>query len=231
MSALASARVEQLLPGAKGFDINRPLTPALARGFKMLGFEFVFRYIWRDHYRSTDVTPAEIEVILLSGLGVGIVQHAPLPGWSPTADLGAEQATTAILALELLQIPKGVTVAWDLEEVKFDTPAADVVSCGQAFFSALEAAGYTSRCCYVGAGAVLGPKGLGSLGADLYWRAYNVAGDQSPVPRGFAMAQRAAHDNEIPAGFGLQTSDIDVNVVGGDLLGGLPSVLMPGVLA
>ncbi len=230
MSAIAAARVAQPLAGAKGFDINRPLTPALARAFKFKGFEFVFRYIWRDHYRPTDLTSSEIETILLAGLGLGIVQHAPLPGWSPTAALGGEYATTAVLALEQLQIPNAVTVAWDLEEVKPGTPAADVDACGRAFFFTLVDAGFSSRCCYVGEGDVLGPKGLYALPANLYWQAYNTPADLAPLPRGFAMRQRRAYDDEIPSGFGLMPSDIDVNVVLGDQLGGFPSLLMPGVL-
>ncbi len=223
MSAIQTAIVRDLPIGAKGFDMNAPLSLALARAFVAKGFTFACRYIWRDHFRNGDLTAPEIESILLAGLGLVIVQHAPLPGWAPSAANGAQMANAVIDASKALDLPKDMTFMWDLEGVAAGTLPSDVVGCATAFSFGLSGVGFTSRACYVGDACGLGPKGLGALPFNLFAQAYNTSDDLSPVPRGFCLKQRAPMVSELPAG--LTVESIDVLTVTGDSMGGLPRAL------
>jgi hypothetical protein len=228
VSAIEAAVVAPLRAGTRGFDINRPLTAATARAFKMHGYEFAYRYIWRDHPRPNDLTAAEIETILGAGLGLGIVQHYSGDGWIPSATLGGQYGASAAAALESLRVPRGAAVFCDLEGVASGTPNEVIEDYARAWSFVLASASRRPRGLYVGWGSRLGADALYRLPFELYWRALNLNDDQIPARRGFCMRQHEATAADIPPGLGLTTADFDVNTVSGDSLGGLPSVLVPG---
>jgi Rv2525c-like, glycoside hydrolase-like domain len=232
MSAIANARVQQLVAGARGFDTAQRLSAPLCRAFKLHGYEFAYRYVWRDPARPHpfDLTADEVEIILGSGLGLGIVQHYAGDGWTPSAALGARYGGTAAAACASLGIPPDVTAFCDLEGVLDGVSMDDVEAYGRTWARTYLGAGRTSVGLYVGDHDVLGPQRLYGMPFSLYWRAENLDDDRIPATRGFAMRQQQATASDVPPNSGMTTADFDVNVVSGDLLGGFPSVLMPGVL-
>src|ERR1700689_4315580 len=74
--------------GAKGFDINAPLTAAQCATMLASGYIFCLRYISRGTENSGDLSAAEAAIILNAGLALMPVQHFSGDGWSPSGDLG-----------------------------------------------------------------------------------------------------------------------------------------------
>jgi hypothetical protein len=81
----------------RGFDINQRLTPELCKQFTEQGYDFAIRYVRRATAHDYDLSFEEVTDILLSGLGLMVVQHVAPEGWMPNADLGKMQGTTAVV--------------------------------------------------------------------------------------------------------------------------------------
>src|SRR5476651_601246 len=105
--------------GLTGFDVNAPLSVAKAQAFKAAGYAFCVRYIPRTvALTANNLTNAEALGILNAGLALMAVQHVALPGWAPTASLGAAYGSyAAIYAKQAVGLPAGMNIWCDLEEV------------------------------------------------------------------------------------------------------------------
>jgi hypothetical protein len=216
-----------LTAGAKGFDTAQRLDARLCRAFKMHGYEFVMRYVWRTTPHPFDLSLDEVSTILASGLELGVVQHFAGEGWIPTGPMGALYGAAAASACLSLGIPPEVHAFLDLEGIDPDVPADVVDQYARAWSYAMKAGGHEKRGLYVGDSCILGPRALYELPFDCYWRSYNLDDDRVPAARGFAMRQRSATEADVPPGCGMTTADFDVNIVSGDALGGFPSVVAP----
>jgi hypothetical protein len=96
--------------GAKGFDVNAPLNAAHCAAMKGDGFVFCLRYISRGAEHSGDLSAAEAETIISSGLALMPVQHFPGEGWSPTGSLGTTNGQAAAANANAIGFPPGVNV-------------------------------------------------------------------------------------------------------------------------
>jgi hypothetical protein len=226
---MTSFALQQLGIGSKGFDTAQKLDLATCKAFKAAGYSFVYRYIWRVTPGHFDLSADEIETILSSGLALGLVQHYPGDGWTPSGPTGAQWGACALAACESFGLPD-LTVFMDLEGVANGITADVVDQHARAWAYAFKASGRNHAGLYVGDRCVLGPRGLHALPSDCYWRAFNLDADRTPAIRGFAMEQHAAQPIDVPPGVSMTTADFDVNTVSGDSLGGSPRVLVgPGV--
>ena len=205
-----SGRVERAPPGAKGFDINSPLTAASAKSYVKQGFVFCVRYIRRDPVSANDLTRTEVETILSAGLALMAVQHVTPHPWVASESLGTTYGENAAAAASAAGLPPGMNIWLDLEDVRADTPASDVIAYCNAWFAAAEAKGYVPGV-YVGSNTQLS-------GDDLYWRLktkhyWKSGSTVPPIPeRGYQMIQH------IPAGPDTDTS-IDLDVTRNDAFG------------
>jgi len=205
--------VRQAAAGLTGFDINSIVSAADAENFKAAGYDFCIRYIPRTAALAAgNLTNDEATDIVNAGLALMAVQHVALPGWAPTAALGtAYGGYAAEYCSQVAGLPQGINIWCDLEGVAPGTPAADVIAYCQAWYHAVNEAGYIPGI-YVGYDAILSPQQLyNALSFRHYWRAYN--GPQVAV-RGFQMIQKTQVN---VSGF-----DIDPNVTQIDHLGGIP---------
>jgi hypothetical protein len=227
VTSLAAARVAPLPAGARGFDINRPLSAAEVRAFAKDGFAFVDRYVWRVMPHGNDLSAEEVERILGNGLGLSVSQHYEGDDWTPSETKGVQYGAAAVAACRSLSLPMGVTVSLDLEGIKVGVPADDVIGYASAWCSAVLNGGYLAQC-YFGWHCVLTGEQLYRLPFERYRSAYNANADQFPLPRGACMRQRSAKQIDIPAGLTIEPYQIDLDIVTGDLLGGFPTALMPG---
>jgi hypothetical protein len=197
--------------GLQGFDINSIVTAAHAATLKNAGYGFFIRYVPRTATLSAgNLTNAEALTILNAGLALMVVQHVAMPGWVPNAALGTSYGSyAATYASQIVGLPKGINIWCDLEGVNDSTPAADVIAYCQAWYAAVNAAGYIPGI-YVGYGVVLTPQQLyANLSFKHYWRAYN--GPQVAT-RGYQLIQHT----EVTVGGIL----IDPDVTQNDALGG-----------
>lgn len=158
--------------------------------------------VWRAGYID-HVTPTELEAQLAAGIAFAPVTYA------------LELDAAHILArLEVLGVPKGVTVWLDIERVKDALDAADITARINACSKALVAAGYQAGV-YVGAGCPLDEAALFALPyVSRYWHSC------SDVPRvrarGYCMHQHRPNDVIV------EGEDVDVDTVEPDYKGGLP---------
>ena len=175
--------------GTMGFDVNHILTADQALAFKNAGYGFCIRYVPRTAALAKgNLTNAEAKDILGAGLALMPVQHVSNPGWNPTTNLGTLYGNfAATWCTTTVQLPKGMNVWCDLEEVADGTPAADVIAYCQAWYNAVHSAGYVPGL-YVGYGTGLTAAQLyNDTSFQHYWRAYNgpqVAG------RGYQLLQK-----------------------------------------
>jgi hypothetical protein len=194
--------------GAIGFDLNRKINRASARQFFADGYRFCLRYISRatDHEAHHDLTEDEAQTIVDAGLALMAVQHFAGDPWVPSVQLGAEYGRNAASNAAQAGLPDGVNVFLDLEGIARGTPTADVIGYCNAWFAAVETAGYETGV-YVGANAILdGEELYFNLKTKHYWK----SGSRVPdiAHRGYQMTQfiRAGH--------------IDRNVTKNDNFGG-----------
>lgn len=227
MSALQSALLGSLPVGARGFDLNQPLTATTAPLWRAHGYTFVDRYIWRDHQRSYDLSRDEIEVILSNGLALSTTQHYAGDGWSPNGALGTQYGAAAVAAMNALGLPGGLTIWCDLEGCADGASVGNAYDYADAWKLAVGSGGFMPGL-YVGEGCVLGPVMLARLAFPRYRRALNLNVDQYPTGRGFCVFQHEAKPEDIPVGIAVSTADFDTDTVFADTLGGLPTALMPG---
>lgn len=204
--------IKQGTAGSKGFDCNTPLTAIKAQGFRAAGMDFVIRYLPRTPALIPgNLTTQEMEIILAAGLDLGLVQHCPLPGWTPSAALGASYGQFASTYAKGIGVPAGAIIWCDLEEVAAGTPPEAVIEYYKSWFTSVEIGGYVGAL-YVGYNPGLNAQQLYSLPCKAYWRAYNY--DDGLAIRGFCLLQEPAQT--------LAGIQYDPNQCVADKLGGLP---------
>jgi hypothetical protein len=171
-----------------GFDVNQPLSGAQAEAFKAAGMDFCIRYLPRTPALiKGNLTALEVDVILTAGLNLGCVQHVPLPGWIPSAALGAQYGQYAAVYALSIGIPFGALLWADLEEIAAGTTTEEVIAYCTAWFNSVQSAGYVPGL-YCGWNIVLTAKQLyENLPFKHYWKAYNY--DNGVATRGFQLIQ------------------------------------------
>lgn len=194
--ATLSGSVQAATAGIKGFDVDTTLTSSLAQAFYNAGYRFAVRYVGRVSMASYDLTNAEAETILDTGLALMVVQHVLEPGWSPTQSLGAEYGANAASFTQQIGFPPGINLWCDLEGVSTSAAASDVIAYCNAWSAAVSSVGYVPGL-YIGWEPGLTGQELYDLEFQHYWGAYNVDGDSTPTPRGFQLQQRVASGGTI----------------------------------
>ena len=178
--------VQSATTGLLGFDANIVITERIAQTFFAQGYRFCLRYLSRGPEAASDLSAAEAEVILQSGLALMAVQHVRLPNWQPTGALGQQDGQAAAQNAADVGFPPGVGIWCDLEGVLPGTAPQDVIDYSDAWFTEVADAGYIPGL-YVGFGCGLNEQQLLNLKFQHYWRS------QSNVPnvggRGYQMIQ------------------------------------------
>ena len=209
-----AGKVIECPAGAHGIDCNQHLSVYAAASFRMKGFRFAIRYVPRHQANAGDLSASEASGILGAGLGLMIVQHVQLPGWSPTGTLGKEYGAFAAKSASDIGYKYGAMLWCDLEGVKVGTDHRDVIAFCNYWYDQVGTAGFTPGL-YVGYdGGLTADELYTRLKFSHYWSAYNLNADQFPAKRGVQMKQ-----------FLQQRLDgvlYDPDVVQRDLLGGLP---------
>jgi hypothetical protein len=187
-ATILPGNIQQAPAGLAGFDVDTVLSAANAQGLKNAGYEFCIRYIPRTaSLGKHDLTNTEALNILNAGLSLMAVQHVANSPWTPDAALGTAYGSYAAgYASQVVGIPPGVNIWCDLEGVAPGTAANDVIAYCQAWYDAVNAAGYVPGI-YVGYDTLLTSQQLHALPFEHYWRAYN--GPQVAV-RGFQLLQK-----------------------------------------
>lgn len=189
MPSLLPGSVQTAKPGLSGFDVNQVLTAGQALGFKNAGNDFCIRYVPRTAALAAgNLTNAEALAILGAGLALMPVQHVALPGWQPNTNLGTLYGNyAATYAAQVVNLPPGVNLWCDLEEVASSATTADVIGYCQAWYIAVHTAGYVPGL-YVGWQPGLTPDQLyNNTSFQHYWQAYNGDGVSG---RGFQLLQK-----------------------------------------
>lgn len=220
-----AGNVSSAIPGALGFDTAVPLNADSARNYFNQGYRFCVRYVSRtDASRAanaesglTDISEAEGQLILASGLALMVVQHVAASGWVPSAGLGDEYGGNAAAYTAAAGLPEGVNVWLDLEDIPAGTSHSDIIDYCNAWFGKVSAAGYVPGV-YVGFNSWLSPDELFfDLKTKHYWRA---AGNiQNVSHRGYQMFQHVIKLND--------NSELDKNVTNNDALGLAAQWLLP----
>jgi len=161
----------------------------VAQQFFAQGYKFCVRYLTLLGPQAPgDLSAPEATGILEAGLALMPVQHVREPGWSPSQDLGRQDGEQAAANAQQIGFPSGVNIWCDLEGVAEGASAQDVADHCNAWFDAVDAAGYVPGL-YVGADAILSGRQVYDLSFEHYWRS------QSDVPdipvRGYQLLQLA----------------------------------------
>jgi len=206
-------RVQSAPADSVGFDTDTALSATTAAAFVTAGFHFAIRYLSLGVSESSgDLTSAEVQYILNSGLALMAVQHVPESGWYPTQQLGQEYGQNAAKNAESVGLPAGVNIWLDLEGVNSAASADNVTAYCNAWFAAVSAAQYVPGL-YVGASAILDSDQLDSLNVEYYWK----SGSNVPYPtKGYCMVQ-SINSNYVVDGVAY-----DRDVVQKDNLGNTP---------
>lgn len=183
------------------------------------GYTFVIRYVPRVTHHANDIAPEEVGIIRATGLGLMLVQHVEEPGWIPSSAKGGDYGDMATDEARRVGYAPGASLWLDLEGVAHNVPASIVIAYANRWYDRVFAAGYMP-------GVYVGDR-CGLTATELYWRlkfraywsAYNLNADQFPVVRGAQLWQQTPTAEDVPTGVGLV---IDVDVVSGDALGGVP---------
>lgn len=207
--------VQNATDGAIGFDTATPLTAAVCQSLAALGNSFAIRYVSHAAAEDRDLSAAEVDMILASGLALMIVVHPPAPGWTPNGSLGLSHAKATLANMPKNILP-GVTVCCDLEGLA-QTPSGIVCAYVNSWSAVIKNAGF-EPCLYVGYDSWLTAEQLyWNLSLDRYWKsASNVP---SPSPRGWCMQQQLVTSP-------VAGVSIDRDVIAADALGGLPTWLV-----
>ena len=193
-----------------GFDADGIVTAVAAAAFFSRGFRFCIRYVSRvAQQNANDLSAAEALDLLNAGLALMPVQHVRGAGWVPTAALGASDGVHAVYHAFVIGFPLGVNVWCDLEGVQPGASTQQVIDYCNAWYDAVNAAGYVPGI-YVGADTILdGPTLRHSRKFSHYWKSLSHVPD---IPgRGFQMIQSNEHD--------ANGVSIDENRTQTDLLG------------
>jgi hypothetical protein len=196
MASVLPGRAEKSPSGATGFDSDTVLSASVAQAFVQEGFTFVIRYLSLGESEDEgDLSTAEAEDILNSGLGLMAVQHVDYPGWTPSETLGGQYGANAAANAKKVGLPAGVNIWLDLEGVADGVSSSDVTAYCNAWFAAVAGAGYVPGL-YVGSDAILNGEQLYyDLDVEYYWHS---GSEVPPVDvRGYCMAQTISDDYEI----------------------------------
>lgn len=158
----------------------------MAEQFFAQGYKFCVRYLSLGQQSPADLSAQEATDILNSGLAVMPVQHVRAPGWPPSQSLGQQDGEQAVANAQLAGFPPGVNILCDLEGVGGGASAQDVTDHCNAWFTAVNGAGYIHGL-YVGANAILTGQQLFDLPFQHYWRSQSKVPD-IPV-RGYQLTQ------------------------------------------
>jgi hypothetical protein len=206
--------IKQATAGMQGGDFDQVLNAQQCKELVEGGLSFVIRYIPRTAALAAgNLTAAEIQIIMASGLSLGIVQHCPVAGFDPSAELGEIYGQFASDYCQSIGVPPHAMIWLDLEGVSNAATAEDTIAYAQAWYAKV-AEGNFIPALYVGYAPGIGPEALyKSLSFAHFWKAYNY--DDGVATRGFQILQSSA----APLG-GIQ---FDKNVVQKDNLGDLPT--------
>lgn len=162
------------------------------------------------------VTQADINNALGAGLQVAFVMYSPSPGYQPSAQLGAQMALNACVALKKLNMPVGISLFIDLESM--GGVAADKIAHANAAADAIVAQGLFAGG-YIGAGVGLTSLELYALHVTLYWKSGSIVldrnGQHAEPGCGWAVVQGMPFDYQVPAG----GPEVDLDVVWQDYRG------------
>lgn len=174
--------------GTMVFDCNAPLSGSQCRAMLADGYAAAIRYVPRVNRASYDLSRNEAELILASGLGVGIVQHVGREGWDASAEKGKLYGATAAAQVLDMGFPKGMQVWCDLEGVDPNDNDPDVIAFCTEWHDAVDEVGLEAGL-YVGWRTLLNSNQLYNLPFQHYWSAYNLNRDEFPAVRGVQMKQ------------------------------------------
>lgn len=200
-----------------GIDTAARLDAKHCALLKSDGVTFVVRYLSLHAPSVLDLTKGERDAILNAGLGLMVVQHVRFEGWSPTAELGAEDAAAAIHHARELELPNGSVLWCDLEGMNAASTNEDAIAYENAWSRAVLLAHYDPGV-YIGAGVPLTSLELFKrFVARRYWRS------QSNVPdvasRGYQMVQ-------LFPSITMAGIPVDVNFAQSDHKGSRPTMIV-----
>jgi hypothetical protein len=205
-------------PGVIGFDSATKINSAQANRYFSQGYRFCVRYVSRDdasrqhneNHGTPDLSETEAQGILSAGLALMVVQHCPLPGWNPSAQLGTTYGQNAARYAADAGLPAGVNVWLDLEGIANGTSHQDIIAYCNNWFSEVQTGGYEPGV-YVGFDVFLSPDELYfDLKTKHYWRAEGHIPDISH--RGYQMVQHVQHAGS--------ADEFDQDVTKNDAFGG-----------
>jgi hypothetical protein len=145
-------------PGMRGVDCITQLTANDCKNLKSSGVDYVERYL-------NNLTAAELVNHHDAGLLTCLVSYSRVPGWLPSAAVGASDAANAIRMAKGLDIPEGATLICDLE-----TPGgtfSDVIAYGNEEGNGVLSGGFDPGV-YVGDGTMLTSSELYVMPYDKY---------------------------------------------------------------
>jgi hypothetical protein len=193
---LENVVIESAPEGSLGFDVNHPITLKQAKEAFNSGFTFCVRYVPRlelslEPIGEPDITFAEANDILDSGLALVLVQHVSVPGWTASANKGMRFGKNAAVYANQCGFPRGINIFLDLEEVSSTSTSAEIQAFCNEWFDAVEDVGYAPGV-YVGSKNGLNAEQL-FIGTKFrhYWHAASQADPPIPRPgdRGYQMFQ------------------------------------------
>lgn len=155
--------------GARAFDTVATVSHDSAVALVEHGFEVAIRY-------ATSVTASELEGLTSAGLMVAFVLYSGEPGYQPSALDGASRAQAGVARLRALDVPAGVTVFVDAEQMG-GTPTGRLDEVNAAA-DVIHAAGYIPGA-YIGAGVGLTSPELFGLRVRLYWKSMSRVIDRN----------------------------------------------------
>jgi hypothetical protein len=162
-------RVYEAVPGSKAFDTTSHITPEDARHLKAAGFDVALLY-------AEMLSAEDLVNCTAAGMGVAFTIEGLSETTTPSAELGARMARSAIDRVRSMGVPVGATYSADLEGdhrawdewIAFANAAAGVIN-----------AGADLSCGYIGEGMGLTSAELYALGVHRYWRGMSRVVDRS----------------------------------------------------
>lgn len=209
-------KVEPAFVGARGIDslpFSQGGTAAQATALKEAGIDFMVGYLGA-------MNPSRLGYLLDAGIAFMAVTYA-----GAFFNGGSDE----LAQLKSLGVPPGVTVWLDLEGKKsYETPPQQLISLNNDWAKMMQNAGYIAGL-YVGSPQPLTGDELARLAFSRYWKAPSRVLDRAgkawdgPSGIGFCMWQMW------PQGMWRDTGVfVDVNIIGQDFRGRVPSWLAPG---
>jgi hypothetical protein len=219
--------VKAAAPGLHGFDTNTVLTAQVASAFRQQGFAFCVRYLSPSSPQAGgDLSAAEAQAILGSGLALMAVQHVSKAEWAPTEALGSQFGAAAAQNAQTVGFPPGVNIWRDLEGVRSGVANEDVIAYCNAWFDAVSAVQYQPGI-YVGSDCIL-------TGDDLFWRLrthhyWRSGSSYTPdIPhRGYQLVQRITSAPDVGGGIAIDRDITMPDALNGSLCGSRLDARLP----